>query len=165
MHLGVSVSVDHFESRIKGRIFTSFLYSISEQYVGGCVFVDHTSSYIQVEHQLLFSYSEIIRAKQTYEKHCLDHRFMVGTYLPANRVFKANTFVNHIKNRAQRRFCRVNAHHQNGITERAIKTVSDMSRAMMLHASVHWKNGIDSFLWPMPTTCAAYIYNHFLDSN
>ena len=49
---GASVSVDHFESRIKGHTFTSFERITSEQYVGGCVFVDHTSFYIKVEHQL-----------------------------------------------------------------------------------------------------------------
>ena len=109
MHLGVSVSVDHFESRIKGRIFTSFLYSISEQYVGGCVFVDHTSSYIQVEQQLGVSTSEAIKAKQSYENHCLDHGIMVDTHLADNGVFKVNTFINFIRNHAQRlRFCGVN---------------------------------------------------------
>ncbi len=30
----------------------------------------------------------------------------------------------------------------------------------MLHASVRMKDGIDSALWPMATTYAAYIYNH-----
>jgi len=91
---------------------------------------------------------------------------MIDTYLADNGVFKANTFINHIRDHAQRlRFCGVNAHHQNGTAERAIKTVSDMSRAMMLHASVHWKDGIDSSLWPMTTTYAAYIYNHFPDAH
>ena len=43
---GVSVSVDHFESRIKGRTFNSFGQSTSEHFVGGCVFVDHMSGYL-----------------------------------------------------------------------------------------------------------------------
>ena len=163
---GASVSADHFESRIKGRTLTSFGRRMSEQYVGGCVFVDHMSSYIQVVHQLGFSSSETIRAKQTYEQHYLDHGIMVDTYLADNGVFKANAFINHIRDHAQRlRFCGVNAHHQNGVAERAIKTVSDISRAMMLHASVHWKDGIDSSLWPMSTTYAAYIHNHFPDEH
>lgn len=49
---GASVSIDHFESRIKGRTLTSFGCSMSEQYGGGCVFVDYMSSYTQVVHQL-----------------------------------------------------------------------------------------------------------------
>ena len=35
----------------------------------------------------------------------------------------------------------------------------------MLHVSVHWKDGIDSSLWPMATTYTAYIYNNFPDSH
>ena len=163
---GASVSVDHFESRIKGRTFNSFGRSTSEHYVGGCIFVDHMSGYLQVEHQLGFSSTETIRAKQAYEKHCLDHGIMVDTYLADNGVFKANAFINHIREHAQRlRFCGVNAHHQNGVAERSIKTVSDMARAMMLHSSIHWKDAIDSTLWPMATTYATYLYNHFPDSN
>ena len=32
---------------------------------------------------------------------------------------------------------------------------------MMLHSSIHWKNRINSSLWPMATSCVAYIYNRF----
>ena len=47
---GQAVSVDHFESRLKGRTYTSFGKTTSKQYVGGCIFVDHMSGYIHVEH-------------------------------------------------------------------------------------------------------------------
>ena len=57
----------------------------------------------------------------------------------------------------------MNAHHQNGVAERSIQKKSDTIRAMMLHASVRWKNGIDASLWPMATTYAVYIYNHMPD--
>jgi hypothetical protein len=30
---------------------------------------------------------------------------------------------------------------------------------MILHASMHWKNGIDPSLWPMSVTYATHIYN------
>jgi hypothetical protein len=38
-------------------------------------------------------------------------------------------------------FCGTNAHHQNGFAERAIQTISNMERAMILHESMHWKYG------------------------
>ena len=63
LRAGSGVSVDHYESRLKGRSYTSFGKATSEQHVGGCIFVDHMSSYIHVEHQLGFSSSETIRAK------------------------------------------------------------------------------------------------------
>ena len=36
--------------------------------------------------------------------------------------------------------CGVGAHHQNGVAERAIRTISTAARAMMLHAMIHWPN-------------------------
>jgi hypothetical protein len=162
---GAAVSVDHFESRLKGRTYSSFGRSNSEKYVGGCIFVDHMSGYIHVEPQLGFSSSETIRAKQNYEKLCLDNGIMVDTFLADNGVFKANAFVQHIREHNQRiRYCGVNAHHQNGVAERSIRTISDMARAMMLHTSIRWKNGVDASLWPMATNYATYIYNHMPNS-
>ena len=40
-----------------------------------------------------------------------------------------------------------------------------MARAMILHASIHWKGGIDSSLWPMAVDYATYVYNHSPNSN
>ena len=45
---GSSISVDHFESRLKGRTLASRGRS-TETYKGGCIFVDHMSGYVHVE--------------------------------------------------------------------------------------------------------------------
>jgi hypothetical protein len=57
-------------------------------------------------------------------------------------------------------FCGTNAHHQNGVAETAIQTISNMARAMILHASMHCKDGIDASLWPMAVNHAIHIYNN-----
>jgi len=166
LRAGDAISVDHFESRLRGRSYTSFGKGISDKYIGGCIFVDHMSGRIQVEHQLGFSASETIRAKQNFEKTALDHGVIVSEYLADNGVFKANKFVKHIHERNQKiRYCGVNAHHQNGIAERSIRTVSEMSRALLLHASTKWKDGIDSSLWPMAVDYATFIYNNLPNSD
>lgn len=93
---------------------------------------------------------------------------MIYTYLADNGIFKANIFINRIRVHAQRlQFCGVNAHHQNGVAELAIITTFDMSRTMILHASVHWKDGIVSSISIrcMSTTYDVYIYNYFPDSH
>jgi hypothetical protein len=57
--------------------------------------------------------------------------------------------------------CGTDAHHQNGVAERAIQTISNMARAMILHASMHWKYGIDASLWHMAVNHAIHIlYNN-----
>jgi hypothetical protein len=166
LRAGAAVSVDHFESRLKGRTYTSFGRTTSDQYVGGCIFVDHMSGYMHVEPQLGFSSSETVRAKQSFEKFALDNGVIVEEYMADNGVFKANAFVKHIQDHNQKlRFCGVNAHHQNAVAERSIRTVSECARSMLLHASMRWKDGIDSSLWPMAVSYATYLYNHLPQSN
>ena len=58
------VSADQFESRIKGRTYNSMSGLNTDKYVRGCILVDYVSSYVHVEHQIEFSGSETIRAKQ-----------------------------------------------------------------------------------------------------
>jgi hypothetical protein len=74
----------------------------------------------------------------------MDQGVVVQDYLTANGAFKANTFTAHINESQQLIwFCSTNAHHQNGVAERALHPISNISRAMILHASTHWKGGID----------------------
>lgn len=162
---GVQVSVDHFESRLLGRTFDSFGKASSATYKGGCIFVDHSSGYIHVEHQVGFSAVETIRAKQAFEQFAIANGVVVESYLTDSGTFKAAAFVNHIHSHEQRiHYCGANAHHKNGIAERAVRTVSNMARAMLLHASTLWKDGIDSSLWPMAVSYSAYQYNHIPNS-
>ncbi|KAI2509164.1 hypothetical protein MHU86_5283 [Fragilaria crotonensis] len=158
---GIQVSVDHFESRLLGRTFDSYGKASSATYKGGCIFVDHCSGFLHVEHQLGFSAVESVRAKQAYEQMALHYGVVVESYLTDSGAFKANAFVQHIREHEQRiRYCGANAHHKNGVAERAVQSVSNMARALILHASAHWKDGIDSSLWPMAVTYATYLYNH-----
>jgi hypothetical protein len=120
---GMRVSVDHFECRQRGRTCDSVVKVTSQQYRGGCLFVDHGYSYVHVEHQFGFSAVETIRAKQSYERICLDNGILVQDYLTDNGAFKANSDVKHIHETHQlMRFCGTNAHHQNEVSEKAIRT-------------------------------------------
>ena len=99
---GVRVSVDHFESRLLGRTFDSYGKPSADTYKGGCIFVDHGTGYIQVEHQLGFSAVETIRAKQNYEQQAMDNGVIIQSYLTDSGAFKANSFVQHIREHTQR---------------------------------------------------------------
>jgi hypothetical protein len=136
----------------------------SAQYVGGCIFVDHGSGYVNVQNQLGFSAVETIRAKQSFKQFFLGNGVIVQNYLTDSGAFKANKFVKVIKviNDTQQRlrFCGTNAHHKNGVAERSIQTVSNLARAMILHASMHWKDDVDASFWPMAVQYATHIYNN-----
>ena len=119
------------------------------------------SGMIHVEHQLGFSASETLRAKQSFEKLALDHGVLINSYRADNGVFRANEFVAHIREQNQKlSFCGVNAHHKNRVAERAVRTVSECARALLLFAVCYWKDEITSDLWPMAVDYAVYLYNH-----
>ena len=94
---GESISCDHFESRLKGRTYTSYGKTTLDQYVEYCIFVDHISGYIHVEYQLGFSSSETIRATLNFEQLALDNGVLIQSYLADNGIFKSIDFVSHIR--------------------------------------------------------------------
>jgi hypothetical protein len=66
---GSEVSVDHFVSSVKGRLFSGYNRgSDRNRFIGGCIFVDHSSSYIHIEFQDSLSSHDTLRAKLAFEK-------------------------------------------------------------------------------------------------
>ena len=49
---------------------------------------------------------------------------------------------------------------QNGLAERAIQTVVNSAREMMLHKALHWPEYFDRRMWPFTLSHAAYLWNH-----
>ena len=50
--LGIVYLLTFFEYNLKGPSITLFVLSYSEQYNGGCIFVDYASVYLHIEHKL-----------------------------------------------------------------------------------------------------------------
>jgi hypothetical protein len=85
----------------------------------------------------------------------------VQDYLTYSGAFKTNSFVAHINEIHQKLwFCGTNARHQNGVAERSIQTIINMARVMILHTSIHWKDGCDSSLWHHTVEYATHVYNN-----
>ena len=159
---GQRVSVDHFVCSTKGRLYSSKGKTADkDMYCGGCLFVDHASGYIHVEHQVAFNAAQTLLSKHRFERHCQDMGATVVNYQTDNGVFNAAAFVTEIEKRGQQvRFSGVGAHHQNGVAERNIGTIMRMARTMMLHAAVQWPEVADASLWPMAVDYAVFIFNH-----
>ena len=80
MNPGMQVSVNHFESRLVGRTFDSYGKVSSATFKGGCNFVDHSSGYMPVEHQVGFSACETLRTKQSVEHFALSFGVLIQNY-------------------------------------------------------------------------------------
>lgn len=163
---GSEVSVDHFISSVKGRLFSGYDKGGDDtRYVGGCIFIDHSSSYIHVEFQSSLSTHETLRAKMAFERQCRDVGVVVHKYMSDNgKAFSAKDFQDHLSDFAQvSKFAGVGAHHHNAQAERAIRTIMSISRTMMIHAGIHWPDMAKATLWPMAVAQACYLFNHVPD--
>jgi hypothetical protein len=160
---GAEVSVDHFISSVKGRLFSGYdKGSDDNRHVGGCIFIDHASSYIHVEFQSSLSTHETLRAKLAFEQQCRDVGVVVQKYMSDNgTAFTSQDFTDHLTYFQQvSKFAGVGAHHHNAQAERAIRTIMSISRTMMIHAGIHWPDMAKPTLWPMAVSHACYLYNH-----
>ncbi|EEC45027.1 predicted protein [Phaeodactylum tricornutum CCAP 1055/1] len=160
---GQQVSVDHFICSAKGRLSSSKGKTTDDRmFSGGCLFVDHASSLVHVEHQVSLTSHETLQAKHRFETMTRDRGVTPQSYLSDNSTAFTNAeFTVELRIfRQVQRFAGVGAHHHNGVAERNIQTIMAMARTMMLHAAICWPEVADPSLWPMAVDYAIYLHNH-----
>ena len=159
---GDKVSMDQYVCPVRGRLpFKRGRERETLKYGGGTIFVDHASGFIFLVHQVSFSADETIKAKRLFEQELQNFDIKVKHYHTDNGVFKAEAFTNAIEEDGQKiTFSGVGAHHQNGVSERGIRTVVDKARTLMIHASMHWPEAFKMDLWPFAMDYAALLYNN-----
>jgi hypothetical protein len=160
---GQRVSVDHFVCSTKGRLLGSRgKTSQDDMFCGGCVFVDHASSYVHIEFQAHLTTNEALQAKASYELMSRDLGVIVQSFLTDNgSAFTSKEFASQLAKFEQVIcFAGTGAHHHNAITERNIQTIMAIAHTMMLHSAVHWPEVADACLWPMAVQHAVFLHDH-----
>eukprot|EP00804_Cyclotella_cryptica_P029262 CCRYP_011688-RA/>CCRYP_011688-RA protein AED:0.41 eAED:0.29 QI:0/0/0/1/1/1/2/0/509 len=95
-----------------------------------------------------------------FEREAADVGVTIKGYHSDNGVFSSAAFRSHCDGLKQSlRFSGVGAHHQNGVAERAIQTVTNMAQANMLHATLHWPDRSFIDLWLLAMDYAVWVYN------
>lgn len=56
-------------------------------------------------------------------------------------------------------FCSVNAHFQNGVTEKRIRDLQEAARTQLLHAKHRWPSAVHTCLWPYAIRYANDVHN------
>ena len=133
-----------------------------DKYMGGCIFVDLATGYLNVEFQPNLTTHETLIGVDKYERMCRELGVIVQGYLSDNgSAFTSAEFQAHLQEFKQiMRFAGAGAHHSNGAAERAIRTVMNITRAILFHQSIHWPEMSQPDLWPMAVQHAVYLYNH-----
>ena len=163
---GDLVSIDHYESSVRGRLYhTKGRERAEHRFCGGTLFFDHASRAIFVYHQVSLGGSDTIRSKFSLETFASQVGRTIRRYHSDNGILTSDAFerslqADHLEVKPLHTVSGVGAHHQNGGAERAIQTVTSMARTMMIHCHLHWPDGFSPNLWPMALDYAVWIYNH-----
>ena len=159
---GHMVSVDHYILLAPGRIYhTKGKSDPSEMFSGGCVFIDHASVYVSINHQVAINATETVKEKLTFDREAKSHGFLIKGYQTENGIFNASEFMEELlKKQKNIRFSGAGASYQNGASERAIKTVVTMERTMFMHAVLICPDAtLSTDLCTMEMDYSVWVYN------
>ena len=153
---GDCVSMDQIVCPQKGRTLSSAKAKIS----GGTIYVDHASGWIKFVPQEGYAALETLQGKAELEREAHELGIRIKSYVTDNGIFKSRAFRHDFLRKNQKvHFCGVGAKHQNGVAERAIKTICNLSRAMLIHAALRWPDSHDIALWTLCLQHAVFVWN------
>jgi transposase InsO family protein len=163
---GDCVSCDHFICTDRGRRLDTFgRNTTTKGYVGGALYVDHASGKVFHYPQTDLTAEQTIRGKQIVERAAGDAGFTVKGYHTDNGIFASTEFREHCSTLKQSlSFSGAHAHHQNGIAERSIGTISSCARANIIHLMLCWPDRANINLWAFAMNYAIWVYNRLPSS-
>lgn len=162
LHPGDAVSIDQFMSTTPGRLpHTKGKEPKKDKFRGGTIMVDHATGFIHCFCQVSLRTGETLKAKTSFEQFADQFGVTLKHFRADNAPFGAEAFRENIKMSGQTiDFSGVGAHHQNGVAENAIKTVTNWARAMLLNQAVSWPEQFNLELWPFAVMHAVHLWNN-----
>ena len=163
---GKFLSIDHYISRAPGRLYhTKGKSDQSDMFSGECVSIDRASGYVRIKNQVDINANETVKAKLNFERGAQSQGVVINGYHTGNGIFNASEFMKDLyKNQQKIRFSGSGASHQNGSSERSIKTVVTMERTMLIHyAFICPEDTFSTDIWPMAIYYAVWVYNRIPD--
>ena len=146
---GQCVLVDQLESPAPGLIAQLKGIPTTKRYKAATIFVDHFSRLSFVRLQSTLTSEDTLQAKKAFEKYSESNGVQIKHYHADNGRFVDKTFTNDvIANNQQVTYCGVNAHFQNGVAEKQIQDLQDLTQTAILHASARRPKAFSNHLWP-----------------
>jgi hypothetical protein len=157
---GDCISGDQLESSTPGLVATYQGSPSTATYRAGTLLVDHASRYLHFTPHYSTGANEAVQAKLQFELHAKTYHRTIRAYHTDNGVFHSKLFRQSCLSQGQHlQFCGVNAHHQNGIAECYIRTITERARTMLIHSMISWPDIIHENLWPYAIRLAVALHN------
>ena len=154
---GNLVSTDQVESSTPGRPLTYSGYNSNHKINTVTIYVDSCSKKIFNHFQTSTCAEETIAGKLSMERQAQKYNVKIKKIRADSGIFKCKKFRDHINSLEQDIiFCGVSAHHQNGIAERHIQTLVNITRTTLLNSHARWPAVIDMELW-------TFVFQHTVD--
>ena len=97
---------------------------------------DQSTILVYAQFQTTESSEAALKYEQEFELMSHQHGVKIKAYHVDNDIFLAHSWVNSCAKQSQAlTFSGVNAHHKNGISERRIRNLQDLTRTQLVHAS------------------------------
>jgi hypothetical protein len=159
---GECTSIDQYVSAFPGRLAHTYgKESPKDKYYGGTIFVDHATGFIYIKNQQSLRVGETLKAKHTYERFANEFGIKLKHFRADNAPFRSAEFQADLELKDQQiDYSGVGAHHQNGVAERALQTVTKWARSALLHQLLQWPEHASPDLWPFALEHAVHIWNH-----
>ena len=157
---GECVSVDQLVSPTPGLVAQLTGILTTKRYLYATVYVDQATKFGFVYLQKSATAEETLQSKRAFESVAHQHGVTIRAYHADNGIFRANQWVNDCRRQHQNlTFAAVGAHHQNGYAERRIRSLQELARTMLIHASQQWPAAITNHLWPYSLRMASMMIN------
>ena len=162
LYPGDRVFSDQYQSSVGGRKTETFGQELEvNKYKGGTIFCDSMSTFIYLNHQESLQAGDTLRSKHAFENTAEQMGVEISEYRADNHIFNSKAYRADCEDLKQKLdFCGVGAHHQNGVAERAIQTVTLLARTMLIDAAIHWSGEVDLDLWPLAMDHAVWVWNN-----
>ena len=146
---GAMVSVDQLVSPTPGLIARMTGKFTTKRYKYATVFVDQASKLGYVYLQKTATVEETLQAKKSFQQYSWDRGVKILAYHADNGIFRANEWQQACQREQQPlTFVGVSAHHTNGLAEKRIRDLQDLTRTELIHASSKWNGVVTANLWP-----------------
>ena len=162
LYPGQLVHSDQYESSVGGRAAQTYGKEKEiDKYKGGTIFCDSMSTYIHINHQTTLQAGDTLTGKHEFEDFAHSIGVTIESYRGDNHIFNSKAYKQDCADLNQSiDFCGVGAHHQNGVAERAIQTVTNWARTLLIDAAIHWPDEVDLDLWPFAMDHAVWMWNN-----